>query len=134
VRIKESLACLRGPDPARDVADMALISPGSIVPDAESFLALVAGSDDKFGGNLLPREWWKDTAFARRLASADARPADERAAAFARLQEEALAGDVPLATFSSFVRPEYVTPRVGCRIVQGAYQFLDLGAACVRAT
>jgi serine/threonine-protein kinase len=133
VRIKESLACLRGPDPARDVADMALTSPGSIVPDAEGFLALVAGSDDKFGGNLIPREWWNDTEFARKLASADALPADQRNAAFARLQEEALADDVPLATFASFVRPEYVTPRVGCRIAQGAYQFLDLGAACVRA-
>jgi ABC-type transport system substrate-binding protein len=133
VRINASLACLRGPDPARNVADMALLSPGSLVPDPQSFLALVAGTDDKFGGGVLAPGWWGDPAFARRLESADALPGDQRAAAFARLEEQALADHVPLATFATFVRPEYVTPRVGCRIVQGAYQFLDLGAVCVRS-
>ena len=29
------------------------------------------------------------------------------------------------------VVPEYLSPRVGCRVFQGAYGFLDLGAACV---
>ena len=47
-------------------------------------------------------------------------------------RSEALEKNVTLAAFSSFVRPEYIAPRVGCRVTQGAYQFLDLGAACVR--
>ena len=133
VRITPSLACLRGHDPKRDAADIALVSPSTLALDAAGFLALAGGDDEKFGGEVLPRGWGRDDAFLRRLARADALPGAERDAAFAALQEEALEKDAPLAAFSSFVRPEYVAPRIGCRVLQGAYQFLDLGAACVRA-
>ena len=131
VRITPSLACLRGPDPARDRADIVLVSPSSPVPDAERFLALASGDDAEFGGQVLPRGAFDDPAFTGRLARADRLAAPDREASFAAL-EEALAADAPLAAFSSFVRPEYVSPRVGCRVIQGAQQFLDLGAACVR--
>ena len=132
VRITPSLGCLRGHDPKLDVADIALVSPGSLAIDAEAFLALAGGDDDKFGGEVLPPSWGRDDAFLRRVARADALAGAERDAAFAALQEEALEKNVTLAAFSSFVRPEYIAPRVGCRVTQGAYQFLDLGAACVR--
>jgi ABC-type transport system substrate-binding protein len=132
VRIAPSLGCLRGHDPKRDVADIALLSPGSLALDAVGFLQLAGGDDGKFGGNMLPRSWWHDDAFLRRVARADALAGAERDAAFAALQEEALEKDVTLASFSTFVRPEYVAPRIGCRVRQGAYQFLDFGAACVR--
>ena len=79
-----------------------------------------------------PPSWGRDDAFLRRVARADALAGAERDAAFAALQEEALEKNVTLAAFASFVRPEYIAPRVGCRVTQGAYQFLDLGAACVR--
>jgi hypothetical protein len=132
VRITPSLACLRGHDPKRDVADIALASPSSLAIDAEAFLALAGGDDDKFGGEVLPN-WGRDEAFLRRLARADALAGAERDDAFAALQEEALEKNMRLATFSSFGRPEYITPRLGCRVTQGAYNFLDFGAACVRS-
>ena len=119
VRITPSLGCLRGPDPKRDVADIALASPGSLAIDAEGFLALTAGDDDKFGGEMLADSWGRDDAFLRRLARADALPAPERDAAFAALQEEALEKGVTFAAFSSFVRPEYLAPRLGCRVDPG---------------
>ena len=131
VRIAPSLGCLRGHDPKLDVADIALVSPGSLAMDAEAFLALAGGDGDKFG-EVPPPSWGRDDAFLRRVARADALAGAERDAAFAALQEEALEKNVTLAAFSSFVRPEYIAPRVGCRVTQGAYQFLDLGAACVR--
>jgi len=131
IRITPSLACLRGHDPKRDAADLTLVSASTLALDAAGFLALAGGDDEKFGGESLPRGWWRDEAFLHRVARADALPAAERQAAFTALQEEAL-GDARLVTFASFVRPEYVAPRIACRIWQGAYQFLDLGAACVR--
>jgi peptide/nickel transport system substrate-binding protein len=132
VRITPSLACLRGHDPKREVADIVLASPSSLAIDAEAFLALAGGDDDKFGGEVLPN-WGRDEGFLRRLARADALAGAERDDAFAALQEEALEKNVRLATFSSFGRPEYITPRLGCRVTQGAYNFLDFGAACVRS-
>jgi ABC-type transport system substrate-binding protein len=132
VRITPSLGCLRGHDPKGDVADIALTSPGSLALDAESFLALAGGDDDGFGGNVLPRHWGRDDAFLGRLARADALQGAARDAGFAALQEEALDQGARLAVFAAFVRPEYVVPRIGCRVNQGAYRFLDLGAACVR--
>jgi ABC-type transport system substrate-binding protein len=132
VRITPSLACLRGHDPKADAADIALLSPGSLALDAAGFLALAGGDGEKFG-ELPPRGWGRDDAFLRRVARADALPGAERDAAFAALQEEALEKSARLAAFSGFVRPEYVAPRIACRVRQGAYQFLDLGAACVRA-
>jgi MarR-like DNA-binding transcriptional regulator SgrR of sgrS sRNA len=133
VRITPSLACLRGHDPKRDATDIALLSPSTLALDSAGFLALAGGDDDKFGGEVLPRGWWRDDTFLRRVARADALPGAERDAGFAALQEEALETGARLATFGSFVRPEYVAPRIACRVQQGAYQFLDLGAACVRA-
>ena len=132
VRITGSLACLRGHDPARDTADIVLISPGSLTPDAEAFVALAGGDDEKLGGDVLPRGAWRDEGFLRRLARADALQGSERESAFAELQEELLDEHVPMAAFGMFVRPEYIAPRVACRLHQGAYRFLDLGAACLR--
>ena len=133
VRITPSLACLRGPDPARDRADLVLVSPASLVPDPARFVAFAGGDDAQFGGQALPRGAWQDPSFSRRLARADRLTGAAREESLAALEEEALREHAPLAAFGNFVRPEYVAPRVGCRIVQGALQFLDLGAACVVA-
>ncbi len=37
---------------------------------------------------------------------------------------------MPFAALGSWTAPEYVSPRLGCRVIQGAYNFLDLGAVC----
>ena len=132
VRITGSLACLRGHDPARDTADIVLVSPGSLTLDAAAFLALAGGDDEKLGGDVLPRGAWRNEGFLRRLTRADALQGSERESAFAALQEELLDEHVPMAAFGMFVRPEYIAPRVACRLHHGGYRFLDLGAACVR--
>jgi hypothetical protein len=131
VDIEPSLACLRGHDPRRDAADIALVSPASLVLDPERFLALAAGDDRKFGGGLLPRGWWGNRTFRRELAGADALAEPARSEAFAQLEDRLLSSEVPLATYGAFVYPEYLSPRLGCRLFQGAHHFLDLGAACV---
>jgi len=129
---RSCFACLRGHDPARDVADISLTSPSSLTPDARGFLQVAAGDDSGFGGGALPRDWWSDVDFTRKLERADTLQGAEREAAFGELQEELLEDDVSLAAYASFVRPEYVIRRVGCRVFQSAFQFLDLGAACIR--
>jgi ABC-type transport system substrate-binding protein len=134
VRINASLGCVGRHDPERDVADIALASPVTLPPDAGSFLEAASGDNGDFGGaETLGRGWWSDPAFTRKLKRADALQGTARDAAFSALQDELLEEDVTLAAFGAFVRPEYISSRVGCRIFQGAYRFLDLGAACVRS-
>ena len=53
-------------------------------------------------------------------------------AAYAALQRRLLEDDVPFAALGSWTAPEYVSPRLGCRVFQGAYNFLDLGAPARR--
>ena len=56
-----------------------------------------------------------------------------RTAAYASLQDRLLAA-APFASLGSWTAPEYVAPRLGCRVFQGAYGSLDLGATCPAAT
>ena len=39
---------------------------------------------------------------------------------------------VPVAVYGNFVTPEFFSARVGCRVSQGALNFADLGALCLR--
>jgi hypothetical protein len=36
----------------------------------------------------------------------------------------------PFAVYGSGVWSEYFSPRVGCKVFQGEYGFVDLGALC----
>jgi hypothetical protein len=36
----------------------------------------------------------------------------------------------PLAVFGSYVWGEYLSPKVGCRVQQAEFGFLDLGKLC----
>jgi hypothetical protein len=36
----------------------------------------------------------------------------------------------PVAVFGSFVWGEYVSPKVGCRVNQAEFGFLDVGELC----
>ena len=119
VRITPSLDCLRGHDPKRDAPTSRCCRRARWRSTPRAFLALAGGDDDRFGGKVLPRGWGRDDAFLRRLARADALPGAARDAAFAALQEEALEKGATLAAFASFVRPEYVAPRLGCRVDPG---------------
>ena len=68
---------------------------------------------------------------AAQVARADRAQGAARRRAFAALETKLARGAVPMAGFGEFVVPEYLSPRVGCRVFQGAYGFLDLGAACI---
>jgi hypothetical protein len=82
------------------------------------------GPGRSFGGFI-------DRPFRRHLREADALVGPARLAAYARLEDGLLRGAAPVAAFASFVAPEYFSARSGCRLVQGAYNFTDLGALCI---
>jgi MarR-like DNA-binding transcriptional regulator SgrR of sgrS sRNA/predicted Ser/Thr protein kinase len=129
VRIEPSLDCLRGPDPKRERADMSLITLASFDMDPYPFLASVTGDDQLFGDPV--PNGWAPRSLAKQVASADRKQGAARRRAFAALETKLARGAVPMAGFGEFVVPEYMSPRVGCRVFQGAYGFLDLGAACI---
>jgi hypothetical protein len=129
VRIDNSLGCLRGPDPARQRADMALETLASFDLDPKIFLSAVAG-DDRALGDPVPAGW-APPALRARIARADRLQGAARRRAFTALETRMARDDVPMAGFGEFVAPEYISPHVGCRLFQGAYGFLDLGAACL---
>jgi len=130
VRLQRSLACLRGPDPKRERADLALVTLATLEIDPRPFLSAVSGDDQAFG-NPVP-DGWAPRRLAAEVAQADRAPIASRRQAFAVLEQRLARQDVPMAGFGEFVAPEYLSPRLGCRVFQGAYGFLDLGAACVR--
>jgi len=132
VRLESSLACLRGPDPKRERADMALVTLSSFELDPDVFLAAVAG-DDHHVGDSVPNGWAPPTLRAQ-VRRADTTQGAARREAFSALEQRLGRGAVPMAGYGEFVAPEYVAPRVGCRVFQGAYGFLDLGAACISPT
>ena len=39
---------------------------------------------------------------------------------------------VPVTVYASGVNPEFFSARVGCKVSQGALNFVDLGALCLR--
>jgi MarR-like DNA-binding transcriptional regulator SgrR of sgrS sRNA len=129
VRLEPSLDCLRGPDPKRERADLSLVTLASFDFDPYPFLAAVTGDDHAFG-DPVPRGW-APPSLAAQVTRADRAQGAARRKAFAALEAKLARGAVPMAGFGEFVVPEYLSPRVGCRVFQGAYGFLDLGAACI---
>ena len=69
----------------------------------------------------------------RRIERADALRGRPRIAEYARLDEALVRRAVPFAAYGAFTIPEYFSPRVGCKLFQSTYHFVDLGALCVRA-
>jgi ABC-type transport system substrate-binding protein len=131
VTIDQSLGCLRGPDPKAARADLLLATRSTLELDPAPFLRALAGDTSAFGSGLGPVTW-SDRGFRTRLRRADALDGPERLAAFARLEDEVLRGAAPSAAYGAFVAPEYFSARTGCKLLQGAYNFADLGALCVR--
>ena len=76
--------------------------------------------------------WFRDASLAREIDAARPLTGPARMAAYAALQERLLDDAVPFASLGSWTAPEYVSPRLGCRVFQGALSFLDLGVAKVR--
>jgi ABC-type transport system substrate-binding protein len=130
VSIIQSLGCLRGPDPKASQADIILITRASGELDPAPFLESTVGRTSAFGG--IGPVTYDDRTVKGRLDRASALGQDARLAGYARLQDDLLRGPAPYAAFGSFVAPEFFSERIGCRLIQGAYHVLDLGAVCLR--
>jgi ABC-type transport system substrate-binding protein/predicted Ser/Thr protein kinase len=130
VRLAPSLDCLRGPDPKRERADLSLVTTGSFELDPFPFLAAATGDDRRFGDPV--PDGWGFADMRRHLTLADRLRGTAREKALAALEQRLLRHEVPMAAYGEFVAPEYLSPKLECRIFQGAYRFLDLGAACIR--
>jgi hypothetical protein len=56
-----------------------------------------------------------------------------RTVAFSEIDDE-LMRMAPLAVYGSWVWAEYLSPKLGCKVFQAEYGFVDLGALCERAS
>jgi ABC-type transport system substrate-binding protein/streptogramin lyase len=134
IRIKVSIvttqACPSRYTPRSKRADLLLAGLGSpLLSDPEPFFdqALARG---RYGSTLGPGPW-NTHAFRARVDRARALAGPARIAAYSRLDTELMRA-APIVVFGTFVYQEFVSPKVGCRLFQGAYGFLDLGALCLR--
>jgi ABC-type transport system substrate-binding protein len=130
VRPAPSLDCTLGRDPKIDKADLMLLSPATPIVDPAPFVEAALGRELGIGVGLLPKGWFRDASLGRDLDAARLLTGAERTAAYAALQERLLSDAVPFAALGSWTAPEYVSPRLGCRLFQGALNSLDLAAAC----
>jgi ABC-type transport system substrate-binding protein len=129
--IVESLGCLRGIDPKAGQSDIMLVTRSSAELDPAPFLEATVGRLLPFGSAIGPRTF-PDPGLTARLDRIRRLDGAARIAAYDTLEDELLRGPAPFASFGAFVAPEYMSDRVGCRLIQGAYHVVDLGALCLR--
>jgi hypothetical protein len=129
VRFEQSLGCLNGPESAKlAAADMQLITVLSPERDPAVWVKATLGSPYVAPG------YWDDGTLRRRIAAADKLRGSGRIAAFAKLEQMLVRQRAPFAAYAAFTTAEYFSPRVGCRLFQATYHFVDLGALCLRKT
>jgi ABC-type transport system substrate-binding protein/tRNA A-37 threonylcarbamoyl transferase component Bud32 len=80
-------------------------------------------------GSPLGRGPWRRAGFRREVERARVLRGPSRLAAYRQIQAQ-LMRMAPVAPFGSFVWGEYLSPRVGCRVNQAEFGFLDLGELC----
>jgi tRNA A-37 threonylcarbamoyl transferase component Bud32 len=83
-----------------------------------------------YGSPLGPGPW-RAARFRNEVEHARTLRGALRLVAYRRAQSQLLRM-APLAVFGSFVWGEYVSPKVGCRVNQAEFGFLDLGELCKR--
>ena len=82
-------------------------------------------------GTPLPSTGWDERSFRRKLDQARPLRGPTRVAAYHRLADE-LTRTGPIAVLGSWVWSEYFSPKLGCKVFQGEYGVVDLGALCKR--
>jgi len=82
-------------------------------------------------GTPLPSAGWDARNFRRQLGQARPLRGATRVATYHRLANE-FTRMGPIAVFGSWVWSEYFSPTVGCKVFQGEYGVVDLGALCKR--
>jgi predicted Ser/Thr protein kinase len=109
-------------------ADLMFVFPiGDDEPDPQPFIDQTLDSS-VYGARLGPGPW-DSKAFRSRLERADALRGAARLAAFRRLDAQ-LMRMAPVAVFGDFVWTEYLSPKLGCKVFQGEFGFVDLGVLC----
>ena len=97
--------------------------------DPAPFLDQALGNS-VFGSPLGPGPWNR-ASFRRQLERARSLRGDARLAAYRRIDDELMRA-APFAVFGSWSWSQYFSPKVGCKIFQAEYGFVDLGALCKR--
>ena len=126
VRVERSLGCLNGPETGKlAAADMALIAAGDEWGDPSGTIDATLGAPQGIPG------YWNDPTLRRRIEDAGKLRGAARIAGYARLDETLVRHAVPFAVYGGQTVAEYFSPRVGCKLFQATYHFVDLGALCV---
>jgi len=127
VQIGLTQGCLNGPQPKKlAAADMQLGTVLDPEPDPSVWIKAALGSA------FLAPGYWSDPVLRRRIERAGTLRGRARIAEYAQLDEALVRKAVPFAAYGGFTIPEYFSPRVGCKLFQSLYRFVDLGALCVR--
>jgi hypothetical protein len=105
-----------------------MFSSGSPERDPAAFLAWAVHGDHY--GSALGRGPWRGPAFLRAVGRARALRGTARTQEYLRLVRKLMRA-APHAVYGSFVNVEYFAPSVGCKLLQPAAGFVDLGALCV---
>jgi serine/threonine-protein kinase len=96
--------------------------------DPQPFLDQALARDGSFG-SALGRGIWTSSGMRRELDRARVLRGDVRTAAYRRIVGQ-LMRSAPFAVYGSWVWSEFFSPKVGCKVFQGEYGFVDLGALC----
>jgi hypothetical protein len=80
-------------------------------------------------GSALGRGLWTSSSFRRELDHARPLRGDARTVAYQRIVAQ-LMHAAPFAVYGSWIWSEYFSPKVGCKVFQGEYGVVDLGALC----
>jgi hypothetical protein len=72
---------------------------------------------------------WRRASFRREVERAHALRGPTRLAAYRQIEAK-LMRMAPVAVFGSYLWGEYLSPKVGCRVNQAEFGFLDLGELC----
>jgi ABC-type oligopeptide transport system substrate-binding subunit/tRNA A-37 threonylcarbamoyl transferase component Bud32 len=132
VRIDQAEQCPDRYDAQSRRADLILVNGlFSEERDPQPFLDRVVLARDGHFGSALGRGAWTSPRFRHELQRARLLRGNARAVAYRRIVGQ-LMHAAPFAVYGSFVWSEYFSPKVGCKVFQGEYGFVDLGALCKR--
>ena len=128
VRIDQSLGCLTGPETKRlAAADIQLASHFDYVPDPAPFVEMALGNRYTAPG------YWRDARLRRQIERARGTRGAARVSGLCQARRgRSCATPCPSPVYASAVNPEFFSARVGCKVSQGALNFVDLGALCLR--
>jgi tRNA A-37 threonylcarbamoyl transferase component Bud32 len=129
-RIRIAISIVRSQQcPGRNKrADLLFVFPlGSGVRDPVRFLDQALESS-VYGSALGPGPW-NASGFRKRLERARPLRGQARLEAYRRLDDEFMRA-APVAVFGSFVWSQYFSPKIGCKVFQAEYGFVDIGALC----